>query len=330
MAWPLTFWATAEPWPGPGWQRLFRATWPSYRHWYLREGSAARPDLGTAHLALTAHMPELMPAWERLVGLADGNGIASRLLTLYNPPAYLAGCSQAVYRRGSPALVRNYDYAPLLLERVVTDLSCTGRRIVGTSDCLWGLVDGMNDAGLAASLAFGGRRVVGQGFGIPLVVRYLLEVCGTADEARRTLARLPVHMAYNVTVVDGTGDFFTAHLGPDRPPVFTVVPVATNHQADHPEWTVQARVTHSVERHAALTALLADPGLDVDALADRFLLPPLYATGWAQGFGTLYTVVYRPVERTVEYRWPGSTWRHSLDDFHSGQHVAQLDAQVPI
>ena len=59
------------------------------------------------------------------------------------------------------------------------------------SDCLWGLLDGMNDAGLAVSLTFGGRRALGDGFGIPLVVRYLLETCDDVAEARETLARLP-------------------------------------------------------------------------------------------------------------------------------------------
>ena len=37
------------------------------------------------------------------------------------------------------------------------------------SDCLWGLLDGMNDDGLGVSLTFGGRRVLGDGFGIPIV-----------------------------------------------------------------------------------------------------------------------------------------------------------------
>ena len=52
------------------------------------------------------------------------------------------------------------------------------RRVIGTSDCLWGLLDGVNDAGLAVSLTFRGRRVLGDGFGIPIVVD-LLEVCET-------------------------------------------------------------------------------------------------------------------------------------------------------
>ena len=61
------------------------------------------------------------------------------------------------------------------------------------SDCLWGLLDGINDAGLAVSLTFGGRRDVGDGFAIPLVMRYLLETCDTVDEARAALERIPVH-----------------------------------------------------------------------------------------------------------------------------------------
>jgi predicted choloylglycine hydrolase len=48
-------------------------------------------------------------------------------------------------------------------------------------DCLWGLLDRVNDAGLAISLAFGGRPQVGEGFGIPLVIRYVQETCGSTE-----------------------------------------------------------------------------------------------------------------------------------------------------
>jgi predicted choloylglycine hydrolase len=326
--WPLTFWSIAEPVPGPSWQHLFGATWPGYRSWYLRDGSAARPDLSTCQRALAFHMPELVPTWRRLVELAGGDPLAARMLTMYNPPAYLAGCSQAVYRGGRPALVRNYDYAPQLLERVVLGSAYTGRRVVGMSDCLWGLVDGMNDAGLTVSLAFGGRRVVGTGFGVPLVLRYLLEVCDSTRSARRTLARLPVHMAYNITAVDRSGEYFTAFVGPDRPPVFLDQPVATNHQTvdgpGRPDWPAQAQATHSLERHAALTALVGDPHVDLAGLAARFLAPPLYSTGYALGFGTLYTAVYQPADLVVEYRWPDSSWRHNIAGFANGEHHVVL------
>ncbi len=38
----------------------------------------------------------------------------------------------------------------------------------------------------------------------------------------------------------------------------------------------------------------------------------------------LYTAVYCPAERTVEYRGPGSVWRHSLDTSAGGEHAAML------
>ncbi len=36
---------------------------------------------------------------------------------------------------------------------------------------------------LAVALAFGGRKVTGIGFGIPLVIRYVLETCSNVEEA---------------------------------------------------------------------------------------------------------------------------------------------------
>ena len=108
----------------------------------------------------------------------------------------------AVLTAPEPALARNYDYSPDLFECVVYSSAFTGRRVNGTSDCLWGLLDGISDAGLAMSLAFGGRRGAGEGFAIPLVVRYLLETADTADDAIRRLHGLPVNMTYNLTMVD--------------------------------------------------------------------------------------------------------------------------------
>ena len=74
--------------------------------------------------------------------------------------------------------------------------------MIGTGDCLWGLLDGMNDAGFAVSLTFGGRPGSGPGFAIPIVVRYLLEVATSAQQARELLRGIPIAMSYNLTMVD--------------------------------------------------------------------------------------------------------------------------------
>ncbi len=123
------------------------------------------------------------------------------------------------------------------------------------SDCLWGLLDGMNDAGLAVSLTFGGRSVSGDGFAIPLVVRHLLEVCDSVDEACEVLARVPVHASQNLTMVDASGNFTTAYLGPDRPVQFARTPVSTNHQVSV-EWPEYERAVRSLEREQWLLRLV--------------------------------------------------------------------------
>jgi len=172
---------------------------------------------------LAAHMPELLPTYRRLAELADEavgasglprDDVAARMLTLWDPPRFLPGCSQAVITAPEIALCRNYDYSPALWERVLISTAFTGRRVIGNGDCLWGLTDGMNDAGLVVSLSFGGRRGSGPGFAVSLVVRYLLEVAATTEQVREILTRIPVAMAYNLTVADASKEVMTAFVAP--------------------------------------------------------------------------------------------------------------------
>jgi predicted choloylglycine hydrolase len=323
----MTFYPINEAVPGPRWRALFEATWPGYRAWYLQEGESARPELRVASEQLERHMPELVPTWQRLVQLVDGDPTAARMLTMWNPPRFLPGCSQAALVGESPLLVRNYDYLPDLCERVIYTSAFTGRRVIGTSDCLWGLLDGMNDAGLAASLTFGGGRGTGPGFGIPLVMRYLLEVAGDVTEAISVLRRLPVTMTYNVTLLDAAGTAATVYLAPDAPAEVTAQPVATNHRGTRPDHPEHARRYRSVERQRLLLELLdADP--TPAELRAAFLRPPLHNVEYAQGFGTIYTAAYRPAEGVVDYVWRGSSWRRTFDSVDA-THVALLRPNRP-
>ena len=126
-------------------------------------------------------------------------------------------------------MVRNYDYNPKAFDSLVLRTNWMGRAVMGTSDGLWGLVDGVNDKGLSISLTFGGRRVVGEGFGGPLILRYVMQICETAEEAAEVLARVPTHMSYNVTVLDKKWNYLTVMMAPDRPAVITQRAVATKH-----------------------------------------------------------------------------------------------------
>ncbi len=316
----LTFHHLHEPVPGERWRALFDALWPAYRAWYLQDGQAARPTLDDAAQALHRWMPELAPTWSRLVELAGGDPLAARMLTLYDPPRFLPGCSQLAVSGPEPILVRNYDYHPDLCERVVFSSQFMSRRVIGTGDCLWGLLDGMNDDGLAVSLTFAGERGSGSGFGIPLVVRYLLETAGTLDEGMDVLRRVPVHMAYNLMLLDRHGRSVTVLVRPGRPPEVFDLPAATNHRGIVPLDPAHAASLRSVERQQALFELL-DAAPEPPAIVAAFLRSPLYNTEFARGFGTLYTAAYRPARGVVDYAWPGSRWRLGFDS-PAGTHDA--------
>jgi predicted choloylglycine hydrolase len=309
--------AIAEPLPGEKWRSLFSYHWSAYRRWFLSEGAAARPLYLSARRALKQHMPELLPTYERLVALAGGGDVAARFLTLYCPPAYMRGCSQAVWAGTPPLLVRNYDYSPRLFEGAILHTAWNGRKVVGTSDCLWGLVDGMNEDGLVVSLSFGGRREVGEGFGVPLLLRYILEFCTTTEESVEVLCRIPSHMSYNVTILDRQGNYQTVFIAPDREPRVTRLAMTTNHQQGV-EWDQHARASATLERERALQRYLEKYAEDSFRLVRAFLRPPLHSTAYRRGFGTLYTAAYRPQSLEVEYLWPRDAWRFSLNHFIEG------------
>jgi predicted choloylglycine hydrolase len=314
----IEFEAVDELQPGPKWHARFQAMWPAYSTWYLQDGEAKRPDLATCRRMLARHMPELVPTYERLVELAGADALAARMLSLYRPPGFIVGCSQGAWTRDTPVLVRNYDYPASRLEGIVYLTCWSGRRVIGMSDCLWGLLDGVNDTGLAVSLTFGGRRDVGDGFAISLVVRYLLETCETVAQARLALAQIPVHAPQNVTLLDRSGEFLTAYVGPGRAPEFRAVAATTNHQGKV-EWPEYARAVRTVERERRVIALLDDPGLTRERFIAAFLDPPLHNTDYLRGFATLYTAAYYPSEGRVEYRWPGSLWEKSFDRFEENE-----------
>ena len=93
-----------------GGEPSFRAMWPAYRRWYLKEGESARLASAPAGGSCGEHMPELLPTYERLVELAEGDELAARFLSLYRPPGFVVGCSQGAWTRerrsGSGAQLR--------------------------------------------------------------------------------------------------------------------------------------------------------------------------------------------------------------------------------
>lgn len=322
----LHFDAVSEPsLPGPKWHKLFKTHWPAYKKWLDSKDRSSQPDLETSQAALKRYMPEMWLTYQRLCKVSKADETAARFFTGFQPPAYISACSQAVLTGKEARLVRNYDYHPYLMEGTQLLSAWNGKKVIATSDCLIGAIDGMNEDGLAISLTFGGRKVVGVGFGIPFILRYVLEFCSNVDEAVAALSRIPSHMSYNVTVLDKSGTFKTVRLAPDKLPLVTDAALATNHQGTI-DWPENAAFNKTVERAAFLEKLLLERTTTADTLADAFLQPPLYNRMFKEGFGTLFTAVYNPAEGAVELLWPGENLQQSFNDFREESRIISYDA----
>ena len=320
----LTLNCVQEDKPGEKWQALFNKTWPFYRKWFLSEGLLSRKGYLTSVNMLQQYMPELLPVYEKLVALAGGGDLEARFLSMYCPPPYMSGCSQLAWKRDKIFLIRNYDYSPSLFEGA---LLYTGwlKPVIGVSDCNWGLLDGMNEDGLTLSLAFGGRNVVGEGFGIPLIIRYILETCSSTAQAIRKLEYIPVHMAYNVTVIDASGEYATAYLSPDKKPVIIKSPLATNQQ-EVIDWPYYAALTATEERKRLLETIHVTPNETERTVIKKFLHPPLYTYNYEKNFGTLYTAFYDISAGTISIEWPGEKIMQSFQTFREEKIQVHLTA----
>jgi len=304
--------------PDEAWLARFAAGRVEAERWYLGNGRADPPSSAECRTALRRHMPELVPHYDRVCSLVGDDERGHQILSQYRPPPVVGGCSQAVWLGdGGPALVRNYDFDLDLISDHFEATSWSGREVIAKAQRPWGgCIDGMNEDGLVASLTFGGSPAMGRGFAIILMLRHVLETCRRVDEAVTALSRIPIAQSHNVTLLDRAGAYATLFLGPDRLPAVTTDRVCTNHQ-EQVVWSEFAARARTVERHEALVSQLAKPGVTLDQLVESFLAPPLYSRWIASP--TVYTAVYRPTEKRVDYLWPGRTWCQRIGQFESGE-----------
>lgn len=316
------FTSISEPIADFKWQKLFNERWPAYKAW-LHTGHPAI-DSKIALSALEKYMPEMMGTHEHLCRLVHAEESAISFLTGFQPPAYNSACSQAVSINGPVQLVRNYDYHADRFEGILIKTAWNGKKVIANSDCLIGVLDGMNEDGLTLSLTFGGRMIVGFGFGIPFILRYILEFCSNVKEAVDVLVRVPSHMSYNVTITDKSGIVKTVQIAPDRPAVVTKAAFSTNHQGPV-EWAENAGFNETAQRATFLENTLFRR-VNGDALTEAFLKPPLYNKQYHKGLGTLYTAVYYPEEGKMEMRWPQNHMTQSFSAFKEEKKIIKLNS----
>jgi predicted choloylglycine hydrolase len=124
-------------------------------------------------------------------------------------------------------------------------------------------------------------------------------------------------MTYSITLLDRKAEWATVFVAPDRAVEVTRRKVVTNFQ-HHVEWPEHARATRAEERLASLQQRIDSAGPLQDAV-NALLLPPLFQSAYLRGYGTLYSVVYRPHSGAVELLWPGQRWAQKMDAFVDGK-----------
>ena len=204
---------------------LLRGHVPAYRKWYLKE-------LGRARTSPRAGMLEnTCPSWSRSTSAWSSLLAATSSPPLPRSTGRPASWWAAPGLPGTGTAIRSSSATtttPSRAEGIVkVDLLDEGR-VIGMSDCLWGLLDGVNQAGLAASDVRGPTRG-GKRIRHPVGGSLPARDAGPSP-TREALARLPIHAAQNVTLLDRTGARGHRLRGSRPRARVRDVPAATNHQ----------------------------------------------------------------------------------------------------
>ncbi|NND92208.1 MAG: hypothetical protein HKN42_15210 [Granulosicoccus sp.] len=314
------FLCLAEQAPDAAWRCIVENGWPGWRDWYVSRGGSSGSAAGRSLRAVRRYMPEMESLLDKLVGDHPEGDLLHQFLSFWCPPRYLVACTQlASIDHDGPFLIRNYDLDPALNEAIMLRSRWHARPVLGMVEGLSGMSDGINAEGLAVSLSFGGRINSGTGFGIPMIVRYLLETCSDVQQAIEALRFIPTHMSYNLTLVDAAGALATVMVSPDRPAIVLRRPWATNHQIGV-EWPWHARFSGTMERAELLSELSSTEPPTAEQCKAMFHREPIYSRDYSEGYGTVFTSLYRPNAGTAEISWPnGVSKTRSLRDQGSAE-----------
>ena len=311
----IPFRAIREERPGPAWFALFEEAWPAYERWFLSEGDAARPSLERGRAELARHMPELFPTYRELVALVGGRELVARFLAHYRPTPYLSGCSQVVWSRPEPFLVRNYDYHPDLWEASLCYTAWNGTRVIAMSECLWGVLDGMNEHGLCVGLHQVSQAAARPGLVCILIVRVVLDQCATTREAVALLRRIPHGLSFNYSLMDAGGHAAVVEASPAAVVVREGKELCCSNHFLSPTQQAFNRRNPGSYRHLPVLERFSRERLPADRLfrALNDSLSAVFDHRYTTGSGTLHTIVCTPAERRMQVGVGGDARPCSID-----------------
>lgn len=161
---------------------------------------------------------------KELEGLAAGQDCDVQLLqaVLFSMYAILPACHCSCFAvaEGDEILFgRNSDFLTALEEQntnVIAHLTDGAFSFTGNTTSFIQIEDGVNQKGLAVGLTSVSPTEVKPGFNAGLLVRYLLETCGTVPEALEKLKTLPIGSAQTLTLADEKGNLAVVECNAER------------------------------------------------------------------------------------------------------------------
>jgi hypothetical protein len=253
--------------------------------------------------------PEII---EEFQGYAEELGLQEEDILWHYSLGMIGGCSSIAVRTPEGMLVgRNYDYFYIEKRRhLIRTVPQVGQAHVGIHEGLiGGRFDGLNEKGLFVSFHGAGPRPerIRPGMSFHLIVRYLLERCKSAAEARDVLMELPVLEPKNYLLADQR-EAFAVEAHPDRKRVRHLegdVLVVTNHFV-HPEmepyqpvWPNSGRRYHSLWQQGQRLKVLHSDALG--ALQRALAEHEAPVCGHEDGLATFWSATANLTEGQVWY-----------------------------
>jgi len=270
---------------------------------FLRRRTIARPpwfDIRNEERAFARFSPAL---WAEVGGLADGLGVSMERAVFcfanngLRPPT--GGCSAVIH---AAVYGRNYDFQPRRYGARLALVQPAGSfASFGASEMLTGRLDGMNERGLIVGLHRVRTSPRLPGFSCVVIVRMVLDQCGSTAEAVALLRRLPHAMAYNYSLLDAGGVAAVVEAVPGSVAVRNGDWLAcTNHFQSPRLRPLNRRAAHSQARLPPLEAwAAARTGAEELFTALNRSTSPAFHHGYLRGAGTLHTIVGEPAKRRL-------------------------------
>jgi predicted choloylglycine hydrolase len=257
-----------------------------YRHGFrVPDQSTQRLDFGyKCEKEVRLFFPEIL---EEIRGFADGcqashENLAALILGIgaFSPKT---ACSIFATFKGSDVVFgRNYGFCYSFKDKTESYLTCPkdGYCSVGQSDIFVGREDGINEKGLAIGMTAVAAKNVKPGVSFALATRYVLDKCGTVDEAIEALSRVHFLTTNDYLLADRNGKMAVVEASPDkmrirRPEKGNNFIVCTNHFSS-PEMlkfeNKEERPPDSMERYVTIYNALRRHEGEIDTKMAQKLL----------------------------------------------------------